>query len=421
MLMKKVVFGGAYGLNSAGDDVALLSLYYGIKEIMEKIECVVLSRHASNDCYKKYGINSIQNMEYQSKAESQGKWFYGFNYNDDRKGLKSIYNQIATSDLLVLGAGNFLADYAIDLLRGPIPYLYILTTMAKMAQVPIMWYGISAGPVRSEYGKRLSLLTADMANVITVRDLNSRELIKSIGYEGEIIVLPDPVLGLPLPGELSPINLRVWRQAHSMSDIVIAVSVRGIKMHTERVYEEYLKTIAAACDYFIETLGAVVIFIPQCCYSHGNPDEDDREVARQVKTHMKYPEQTVLVEQVLGVEECLGLYQGSTFALCTRLHGNVFAAMNGVPSIAVGYNPKVKNFMTWLGKPQLLLNLDELDTSLIVSKAEYIIKNRGQLNQEILNRVREGREQVQQYAYIACGLLNKITPSAISLYETKRM
>ncbi|MEN6325469.1 MAG: polysaccharide pyruvyl transferase family protein [Syntrophomonas sp.] len=403
--MKKIIFGGAYGLNSYGDDAALLSLYYGIKARIGEIDCQVLSRHASNDCYGRYGIKSIQNIEYQSKAESQGKWFYGFNYNDDRTQLKAIYNEIVTSDLLVLGAGNFLVDYAIDLFRGPIPYIYILTVMAKMGNTPVMWYGVSAGPVKSKYGRDLSYVAAGMVDTITVRDAESRSFLNSIGYKGEAILLPDSVIALPLPIGSHSVNIQEWIQVNKMANMVIAVSVRSLGMFPNQVYEKYLKTIANACDYFIRSMNASVIFIPQCCYTHGNPDEDDRVVAKMVIDRMENQNQVVLVERELTVEECLGIYSGSIFSLCTRLHGNVFSAMNGVPSIAINYNPKVKNFMSWLEKPQLTVNLDELDVSLLVEKANYIIKNRAKLGEEILERIQKGHKQAQQYADIACDLL----------------
>ena len=212
---------------------------------------------------------------------------------------------------------------------------------------------------------------------------------------------------MPLPDLATPINILEWDESHQLSEVVIAVSVRNIGMLTTQLYEEYMNTIAKVCDYFIEKHNAAMIFIPQCCYTHGNSNEDDRKVARIIRTKMQHWNRTFLVEKELTVEECLSLYRDSTFALCTRLHGNVFAAMNGVPSIAINYNPKVKNFMTWLGQSQLVLNLDELDVSLIINKAEYIIKNRSQMSEEISGRVQEGHKQVQRYAYIACDLLNK--------------
>ena len=126
-LTRKICFAGAYGIRSQGDDAALVVLIEELRHRIGSFEGVVIARHASEDHYSRYGLRSVQNMEYDSKAESEGKWFRGFNPSDEKEDLCMLQNELATSDLLVLGAGNFLIDYSIDLLKGPIPYLLLLT------------------------------------------------------------------------------------------------------------------------------------------------------------------------------------------------------------------------------------------------------------------------------------------------------
>jgi colanic acid/amylovoran biosynthesis protein len=119
----KVSFAGAYGIRSQGDDAALLALVEGLRRRIEHFDGVAIARHAQENPYATYGLRSVQNIEYEHKSESIGKWFHGFNYGDDRDHLKLLQEEIGSSNLLVLGAGNWMVDVTIELLRGPIPYL----------------------------------------------------------------------------------------------------------------------------------------------------------------------------------------------------------------------------------------------------------------------------------------------------------
>src|SRR4030042_4013473 len=135
-LKRKVSFAGAYGIHSQGDDAALIVMVEGLRQRIGPFDGVVITRHAQENPYAQYSLRSVQNIEYDNKPESIGKWFRGFNYSDDRSHLELLQEEISSSDLLVLGAGNWLVDVTIDLLRGPIPYLMILTLMAKMSGIP---------------------------------------------------------------------------------------------------------------------------------------------------------------------------------------------------------------------------------------------------------------------------------------------
>ncbi len=89
-----------------------------LREKLGDVDAVVVARHAGEDQYSRYGIRSVNGLEYETKEQSIGKWFRGFNPDDDETDLCQLYSEIASSDLLVLGAGNFLVDYTIDLLKA---------------------------------------------------------------------------------------------------------------------------------------------------------------------------------------------------------------------------------------------------------------------------------------------------------------
>lgn len=349
-MMREVLFAGGYGLRSQGDDAGLVVLARGLAKVCPGFRGGVICRHAEEDLYAGYGLRSIQNFEYDSKADSLGKWFRGFNYDDDRTDLRRLQKEIEDSDLLVLGAGNAFVDVPIGLLHGLVPYFAVLTLMAKMVGTPVMWYGISVGPLRTEYGRNLTRLSAELAAVVSVRDERSIKELRELGWDGAATALPDPVLGL-LPSDGSGPPHPAKEQAHQRGGPVIAVSVRSLRDSPSLSFSAYLTTLAEVCDCLAQSWHASLLFIPQCTYSHGDPLEDDREVAAEVVRRMAHGEAAFVVADQPTIEETTALYAGSAAALCTRLHGNVSAAIEGVPPVAMDYNPKVASFMNWLGCP----------------------------------------------------------------------
>ena len=404
--MKKICFTGQYGVKSHGDDAPLVVLVEELRRRIGNFEGVVLTRHALEAHYSRYGLRSIQNLEYDSKAESEGKWFRGLNPADERIDLCNLQDELSSSDLLVIGAGNFLVDYSIDLLRGPIPYLLVLTLMARMGGTPVMWYGISAGPIKTMLGRDFTRLAANLAGQITLRDEGSIHELINLGFDKNVIQLPDPVIGIiPVSREIAA-KLPSCRKVSSISDRVVTISVRGLPDEDKLDFEDYLSGFADACDRLVDMYEAAILFVPQCTYAHGNPGENDIYISKRVMERMRHAENAVVAEEDLSPEECAGLYDGSFGSICTRLHGNVFAAIQGVPPVAVSYNPKVSGFMHWLECDELVVDLAEFSSDELVEKFNKTIMERSELEKKVKKRIEEGKGQISRYADIAMELID---------------
>jgi len=388
--MKKISFAGAYGIHSQGDDAALISMVEGLRKRIGDFDGVVITRHAQENPYAPYKLRSIQNLEYDCK-------------------FKELKQEIASSDLLILGAGNFLIDITIDLFRGPIPLFMILTLIAKMTGTPVMWYGLSVGPFRTTYGREVSKLAASLADAITVRDQRSYVELQRLDYKGSIVELPDPVLGLrPASVEIAK-KIPSWRKAHQKSNLVIAISVRNMPSGSVLEPSEFIEKMAVIGDNLISHYNAALLFIPQCTYQHGNANEDDRNIAKWITERMQHKDKAVIVDEELTVDQCLSLYNGTRLALCTRLHANVYAAIQGIPSVAISYNPKVAEFMKWVEHDDLIVSLSELSPTVILDKVEHTLAKHNELSNAMLTKVSKGRTKVEQYADIVCKLISGST------------
>ncbi|WP_457572982.1 polysaccharide pyruvyl transferase family protein [Desulfolithobacter sp.] len=406
-MAEKIIFAGAYGIRSQGDDAALLVLHERLKDRYPDMKGAVICRHREQNLYKPYKLRSLPNLEYASKQEGEGKWFRGFNYDDDRKHLYRLQREIASADLLVLGAGNAFADYTIDLLKGPIPYFTILTLMARMTDTPIMWFGISIGPLSTELGGNMTRLASQLADIVTVRDETSKNRLRQLGYRSTIYHLPDPVLGL------SPVHEchhPVHASCHRKGKPVIAVSVRGVTDTMGMPLKKYTKRMASILDYLVETHHASLLFIPHCTYELGTPDQDDRNIAREIVARMARPQAAHEITDHLSVRDTLALYHGCSMALCTRLHANVYAAIQGVPTVAISYNPKVYNFMESVDCEKYCIDLCDLNIDIVAAKTTELLLEADNIVTGLRKKIHQKRQEIDRYVELAQRLINKKKP-----------
>ena len=66
--MKKIIFDGAYGITSFGDDVPLIVMAKYLREKLGEIDAVVVNRHPEEGAYDAYGVRSVAGIEYASKG-----------------------------------------------------------------------------------------------------------------------------------------------------------------------------------------------------------------------------------------------------------------------------------------------------------------------------------------------------------------
>ena len=108
----KILLGGGYDTQNLGDHGSLEVFQRDLKKLDPSSEIVVLSRHPDAEFDETYNVRSILNLDHKSKAESIGRWFNGLNPGDDTGHLKKIWEELASSDLLVIGNGRLFVDIA---------------------------------------------------------------------------------------------------------------------------------------------------------------------------------------------------------------------------------------------------------------------------------------------------------------------
>lgn len=395
-----ILCAGAYGIRNAGDDLPLIALMEGMRAALpdRELRFRALSRHPDAGDAQLLGAELVPNLEHESGEAARGRWFRGLNPDDDPAPLERVQAEVAACDLLVLGAGNALLDQTIGLLRGPVPLMALYGWLARLHRRPVMLYGMSVGPLRTDWGRNLSRQLVADAAVVTVRDSASFALCRELlDRPREIHLLPDATLAVTPPG---PGRARDVLRAEGLSlppdRPVIALGLRDLARPLgAEAGERQEAAVLGLLERWRER--ATFLFVPQSTYR----EDDDRELAARLVARAPAGCTCASVQGRLHPLDLVALYGLAAVTVASRLHGAVFSAIGGTPPVGLDYLPKMHGFLDHLPGCHERVSLESLTTEALDAAVAGLLREPGPRRRRLANRVAELRRQAGRYATLA--------------------
>ncbi|KHE71540.1 polysaccharide pyruvyl transferase CsaB [Halobacillus sp. BBL2006] len=291
-----VVLSGYFGFHNTGDEAILFSMIQSLRKADPEIRITVLSNdpvHTSET----YGVEAA-----------------------DRWNVKQIFRLLSQADGLISGGGSLLQDATG--IKSIIYYTGVIR-IAKLLRKPVFVYAQGMGPIDSFAGKTLVKGALNNRVRLTVRDEDSKALLKVIGIQNRVDIVPDPVMALEAEFFESP-----WLNDQPFTKM-ISVSVRDWPSSVN-----YKKKIAEALDTYAKQ-GYTIVFLPM----HG---EHDEQTSLEVTGIMM--EEAYIAPQYASIEEKIAIIKKSRLLVGMRLHSLIFAAIGHVPFVALSYDPKIDSF-----------------------------------------------------------------------------
>lgn len=346
--MSKIVMSGYYGFSNAGDEALLTAILAALRKIEPDSDITVISGNPAETRHK-HKVHSL----------------YRF------AGL-SIWRALGQADLLISGGGSLLQD-----VTSKKSLLYYLTVIlaAKLRGKKVMLFAQGIGPIRSGFMRYLTCKVCSRADLITVRDADSAEELVRIGIDRDKVQLTaDSVLTLASSDRVPGLTL-LEREGFDVKKPVIAVSVRRWADDIETLME-LGKSLGALRDRFdaqivilplqypadVEVSKMLDKFIPR-----GLVEGELMEGIKERHTENR----VAVLERSLSTEEFLSIIANTQLLIGMRLHSLIFAAVSGVPFLALSYDPKVDGFVKSLAM-EPVGKVGELDGRKILEAAEKI-------------------------------------------------
>lgn len=340
--VRQIAISGYYGFDNSGDEAVLLSILLALeaegKAQGVTVKPIVLSVDPEWTS-KTYGVDAAHRMR-----------------------PADVLQTLRRCDGLISGGGSLLQDATGAM---TIPYYTGIMKLAQLLGKPTFAYAQGIGPVNRRWMDPLIRHVMKRSKYVSVRDAESAALLGRIGVPTDRIeVVPDPVMGLPLPAaeaaaiegasETPPVigvSLRRWRSdgadlARAVEALVALsrrrpVRLRFLPFHTPSDTE----TSESVMERLRGRLG----------------DGSSAELAAPGD----HPQQMLL--EVSRCDALLGM----------RLHALIYAAGQRIPMLGLSYDPKIDQFLNRLGLTPIGTT-EQLDAEAFADAACLLLDQRSQ-------------------------------------------
>ncbi|MCM3174130.1 polysaccharide pyruvyl transferase CsaB [Paenibacillus sp. MER 99-2] len=386
---QKLVISGYYGFRNSGDEAVLKSILTALEEESRKsgitIEPIVLSGDPESTTAM-YGVRSVHRMKF-----------------------KEVREAIKESDGLISGGGSLLQD-ATGL--KSIPYYLGVIKLAQWLKKPTFIYAQGIGPVNRKIFNPMIRSVFKACKYVSVRDEQSAELLRQLGLQwNQIHVVPDPVMGLPLPengateksvvaesGEKPSVNEGPSDNNHSPGNTKLPVI--GISVRFWESDRKELTAIAAGLKKLCVHKAVHLRFMP---FHLPKDQEASRFVMELMGDVSSKGSEVSITDNLTDPQLMLQEVSQCDIVIGMRLHSLIYAASQYVPPVGISYDPKIDQFMLRLDSDPVgstsTLDADQLakHVSKLLDQRSQWLKEHEELITELKQEARVPAQQIINY------------------------
>jgi polysaccharide pyruvyl transferase CsaB len=355
-MSKMILIAGYYGFGNMGDEAILSSILEDLRGIYSNPDIVVVS----GDSQKTECVHCVKAVPWN--------------------GVGEITNAMRECDAVIIGGGGIFHDYwgfdetkVLTPEHIGIPFFTSISLLASIFNKPLMLYAVGVGPLKSDIGKHYVRAIIEQADIITVRDEESKQELINLGETRDCLyVAADPVFRLPVKSD------QVGNKA--LKNLILGVALRNWDVGISPDLWE--QEVANAIDKFLDFHPtADVLFIP--FQDSREKLLNDQGCAERVRGKMRNAKLTKNVNASCRLEEKIVALEQCDLVLGMRLHALILAACRGIPMIGLAYDPKIKRLMEQIGMGKYVLGLGNLSSSSLCQLLEEELQQRDHLSVDV--------------------------------------
>lgn len=351
---------GYYGFGNMGDDALLMSVINNLRREIPYLRIAVLS----------HNVKAMREKLHDLKADA----FNRFN-------PVSVSKAFRNAEYLIFGGGTLLQDNTST--KSLLYYLYMIRR-AKKHNMKVILYANGIGPIHKDVNKKRLQKILPQISLITARDEQSYEYIKSLCPQANIHLTADEALTTSLG------NAENYVSAELSERGFICVSVRKWRNIKDEMYVDYIKTVSEFCQK--QGLGILFIVMGK---------SNDATITEKLVRYVKVPTQVLFTGNEMSGEQLTAVISQAKMTVSVRLHSLIFSACADVPMIGLAYDPKVSAFMRLANLSEdYIINMDKNSNAKLEKALERLYENLTAEKERLAHRMNELRISAQSNAKI---------------------
>lgn len=298
-------------------------------------------------------------------------------------GFQSV-QQVAKADVVVIGGGGLFYDYKIyDPFSNFLSNMLFIALLAKIFGKKLYIFSVGANHLDSKISRIISKFILNQADVITVRDVESKKNLERISKK-EIEVYRDPAF--LLEGTENSYVQEIKNKYLKNKNIII-LNLHNFLLYRFRINiseEEFHRKLISILDEFVKDGYMIVMF------STFKKNDYLKSISRYSNFQSGY---IFLDNSKIDQQNMIELLKGSKLIIGSQLHSLILATVANVPTIGFIYDKKVLAFLKYTNQEDQAIFLENLySLDVLRNKIDYIIKNNEAVKQNIQKKLLEIRK-----------------------------
>ena len=392
--MKKIIMACGDGNFNLGDEAVIASFLGNIRSLDKGTEVIVFSCDPEKT-QKMHGIKSIR-LEMSP---------FSLLIN-----LPKIIKEFKKMDILVWGSGNLITDASSQLYT--LFHLFKIF-LAKLMKKKVAVYAIGVSQVKSRFTKFIVRRILSKADLITLRDEESKTILINLGIKNKMYSAVDPAFDLKPAekkkavkiiksygiDEKKPMIAFVPRRVfHRKQGSIIPVKYRVkfglIDKKNKLKFKKLEKTLAMAADYITEKLDANIIFIPM--QMHEEQQQQDEKVSDEIISKMRHKENAFVINSYNHkVHELKAVYGLMDLVVGIRFHAVILGAGMGVPVVSLPYSEKGERLTKRLGLEKYSVPVKKVEYKSLVEKIEKALSDKSSIKRSLKEKTEIFQEKAK--------------------------
>lgn len=416
-----VIISAARQIREYTSNVDISTLIQISSKLAKKYNFTVIQK----DNLKKYGDYSLSHSIMMSTMLIRAAlWRLFMNLGMDINFIKNVnlLNQFENADVIV--------DLSLDSYGESYGFLPLWETskellISYLLYRPTIVYAQSVGPFNGRISSMIARFTLNKVNIISVREEISWNYLKKIGViNPNIYLTADPAFILdPEPtkideiigkntSDLRPIvgmSISKMKEAHGndkfrflsrmfqitsyvfpdyITDHLVKMSLKV--SHIDKVEIYWLNSVI---EHLVKKYNATILLIPHIISDQNEILGDDRTAISKLYMNLDenckrnvYP-----ILEPYSSEELKGIIGTCDIFIGEKMHTNIAALSQYIPTLGLAYSHKFQGIMKMLGQEDYVLN--STDIGLITEKIDDLWINREKIKNELKDKMVNTREK----------------------------
>jgi len=290
------------------------------------------------------------------------------------RGDDIILDLYREADIIIACGGGYLGGNKFQSIPQDLFPMYL----AKKLKKKVFLYAQSVDPISNKILKLVTKFVLNRVNLITLREQNSLDLLKSMNIKCPMYLTADPAFLIDKRPENEGKKLLEDAGYDKFSNKKIGMTLRRWNFpnspNPRENFLNYIDEVTLFIEKIIQQENADIILFPEVIVQ---PNDDDRIISNKIKKKLKkgISNKIFVLEDDYTPEQIKSMIGILDFFIGTRMHSNIFAISMGIPTLAISYEIKTDGIMKMLGLENYVINISNISSEQMIEKFNLMKKN----------------------------------------------